>query len=143
MQFQQSMKILNKQPPFIKFLSFALLAIAINLVTSYVAGFQKLYTTVIYAIGTVFVICFMVLYKMGYEFAAKLASTIFFNVFFFTFSYIYGLRSMAFIFYFPFLVSYLYMYKDSATKTEAKIFTWTCFVFIITTFIVCTMDGCS
>lgn len=137
------MKTINKQPPFIKFLSFALLAIAINVVTSYVAGFAKVYTSAIYAGGTVLVVCFMVMYKMGYEFAAKLSSTIFFNAFFFTFTYIYGLRSMAFIFYFPFLVSYLYMYKDSATKTEAKIFTYTCFVFIIATFIICSMDGFS
>lgn len=124
-------------------MSFALLAITINLLTSYLAGFERVYTTVIYTIGTVLLVCFIVLYKMGYEFAAKFSSTIFFNAFFFTFSYIYGLRSMAFIYYFPFLVSYLYMYKDSATKTEAKIFTLTCFVFIIATFIVCTMNGYS
>lgn len=137
------MKILNKQPPFIKFLSFALLAIAINVLTSYLSHFDKVYTTAIYAFGIASIVCFMFLYKMEYEFAAKLLSTIFFNAFFFTFTYIYGLRSMAFIFYFPFLVSYLYMYKDSATKTEAKIFTLTCFVFIIATFVICTMDGYS
>lgn len=135
------MKILNKQHPFIKFLFFALLAIAINVLTSYIEEFEKVYTTIIYAVGTVLIVCFMVLFKMGYEFAVKLSSTIFFNAFFFIFTYIYGLQSMAFIYYFPFLVSYLYMYKDSASKTEAKIFTITCVVAILVTFLVCTMDG--
>jgi signal transduction histidine kinase/CheY-like chemotaxis protein len=135
------MKILNRQPPFIKFLLFALVAITINLVTSYVAGFEKVYTTVIYATGTVLVVCFIAMYKMGYTFAAKLSATIFFNAFFFTFSYVYGLQSMAFIFYFPFLISFIYMYKDSATKTEAKVFTWSSISCILLIFIVCTMDG--
>lgn len=135
------MKTLNKQPQFIKFLAFALLAITVNLVSSYVAGFARVDTSLLYTFGSVLLICFMLMYKMGYEFGAKLASAIFFNFFFFAFTYIYGLRSMAFIFYFPFLISFLYMFKDSATKTEAKIFASTCFVFILVIFVVCGMDG--
>ncbi|MDB5190453.1 MAG: response regulator [Segetibacter sp.] len=83
----------------------------------------------------------MAIYKIGYEGAAKMLSTLFFNVFFFTFSYIYGLQSMAFIFYFPFLVSYIYMYKDSANKVEAKFFVASCFVSLFTVFAICSMEG--
>lgn len=135
------MKLFYTQHRFTNFMLFALLAMAINLAAAYKAGYATVFSTIIYIAGSLLLIIFIVLHKLRYDVAAKILSALFFNTFFFIFTYYYGLRSLVFIYYFPFLVSYIYLYKDNATGKEAKVFTYSSFAFIIAIFFVCTMNG--
>lgn len=126
---------------FTNFLLFGLAAIAVNLLMGYIAGYATAYSNSVYVTGSLLLVSFIILHNAGYEFTAKLLSTIFFNAFFFVFTQYHGLRSLVFIYYFPFLVSHVYMFKDSATKVEARIFIYTCMAFIIAEFIICPMEG--
>lgn len=137
------MNFLNKQHRFTNFMLFAIAAMLINLAAGHKAGYASFFSDAVYLSGCALLVCFIVINKAGHEFLAKLLSAIFFNAFFFTFTYYYGLRSLVFIYYLPFLVSYIYMYKESATKRDAKIFIYTSFGFVGAIFLTCDMNGLS
>lgn len=120
---------------------FAILAMFFNLFAGYKAGYATVFSTTVYLASTFLLCGFILLAKKGYEKTAILSATVFFNLFLFIFSYYYGLRSLVFVYYFPFLVSFVYMFYDSASKVEAKAFFYTSFAFISAIFIVCNMNG--
>ena len=135
------MKIHYRQHRFTNFMLFAIVAMLINITGGHLAGYATVFSTTIYAVGCLLLLGFIALHKKGYEFAAKLGSSIFFNAFFFTFTYYYGLQSLVFIYYIPFVVSYTFLYKEHTTKKEAKIFIYSAFISVVLIFLVCTMNG--
>lgn len=135
------MKIFTRNNQFTNFLAFAILAILINFFSAFKSGYATTFSSSVHLSGIVLLSGFIILERKGYEKTAMLLATIFFNAFFFTFTYYFGLRSLVFAYYFPFLVSFIYMFYGSASKREAKIFFLTCFAFITAIFLVCTMNG--
>lgn len=131
---------INKNP-LANFLFFALIAVILNLAATHKAGYATPFSTTIYSIGIFLLVLFIIINERGYERIAVFLSAVFFNAFFFTFSYYYGLRSLVFIYYFPFFISFIYMYKSSATKFGAQLFTYTSFAFIAAILLLCNMNG--
>jgi signal transduction histidine kinase len=135
------MQVFIKQHRFINFLLFALLGMVINLLSGYLAGYATTYSTTIYCVCSTLLLACLGLYKAGHRMYAKVLSTLLFNAFFFALSHYYGLRGMIFIYYFPFFVSYIYLYKEDASAREARLFAITCFAFLIAIFVICPMNG--
>jgi signal transduction histidine kinase/CheY-like chemotaxis protein len=135
--------VFNPRKRFVNFMLFAIVALLLNLLAGNVSGYADLVSNSIYTAGMLLLTVFIFLYKKGYDFGAKVMATFFFNIIFFVFTWYYGLRALIFIYYFPFLISFVYMFKDQATKTEARIFFYTSSAFITCTFLFCSMNGVS
>src|SRR5688572_7940982 len=114
--------VFNPEKRFVNFMLFAIVALLLNMLAGNASGYADLFSNLVFSSGILLLTIFIILHKNGYVFAAKVMATFFFNIIFFLFTWYYGLRALIFIYYFPFLISFVYMFKDQATKTEARIF---------------------
>ncbi|HEX2535248.1 MAG TPA: ATP-binding protein, partial [Chitinophagaceae bacterium] len=135
------MNLSNIQKRFTNFLLFAIGAILVNLVGGTVAGYGDVFSFSIYCSGVILLAAFILLNHKGYIVLSKILASLFFNAFFFTFTYYYGLRSLVFIYYFPFLVSFIYIFKDHGTRAEVLFLFYSCGASIVGIFLICTMNG--
>jgi signal transduction histidine kinase len=96
---------------FSRFMYFALVAIAINIGDSLYGSYKDYKAVYILSAAIPFVFLSLVLYKKSFVLAAIIISAVTFNCVFFLISLNIGLRGGTYLYYFPFILAYLYLFR--------------------------------
>lgn len=105
---------------FNRFMFFALVAIAINIADSLIGPFKDLYAAYVLSAAAVVILVCMLLFRRGYPLPAKIISAFTFNIVFFLISFNIGLQGGTYLYYFPFILAYLYLFR----MEEKPVYTW-------------------
>lgn len=118
---------------FNRFIYFALGDIAINIADSFYGPYKD-YTAIYILSATipVLIIC-LVLYKKNYKLSAKFISAITFNLVLFLITMHLGRRGGTYLYYFPFIICYIYLFRAEGKREYVWIFTATTMCFLIYT----------
>ena len=125
---------------FDRFIYFALAAIVINIGDS-LYGIYKDYTAVYELLGAIpFLILSLVLYKRNHRLAAKFISAVTFNLLFFLITMHIGQAAGTYLYYFPFILCYIYLFRAEGKTEYVLIFTIASLGFMIFTLLVAPDD---
>ncbi|HVG14324.1 MAG TPA: ATP-binding protein [Chitinophagaceae bacterium] len=128
---------------FVTFMLYASAACLINMFSSNTAGYADYFSNSVYLVGIFLLGLFCLLYRAGHKLTALLLSALFFNSFFTIFSFRFGLNSLICVYFFPFIISFIYMFQDECSKNYAKIFFLICACFITAVILFCPVDPVS
>jgi signal transduction histidine kinase len=118
---------------FNRFIYFALAAIAINIVNSLYGPYKDYKAVYILLIAAFFLIISLLLYKNNYSLAAKIISAITFNVVFLLITMHIGYKGGAYLYYFPFMLAYIYLFRTVSNKKYVHAFSIVSIGFLIFT----------
>jgi signal transduction histidine kinase/CheY-like chemotaxis protein len=134
-------RIFNPQNRFRNFMLIAMFVSVLLMIDDYITGVGDAFSYSVFSTGIVSLACLIMLYKKGHETAARVLSILLFNSIFFAFTFYFGLRSLSMIFYFPFLVSFIYMLKERGTRIEGTVLFGGSLLYIVACFSLCSLDG--
>ncbi|MEJ8843138.1 hypothetical protein WG954_12180 [Lacibacter sp. H375] len=117
---------------FNRFIYLALLAIGINIADSVQSGYGDFYDVYVLCIAACFLIFSLVLHYRKYTLWAKLVSALTFNVAFMLIGLHMGVKSATYLYYFPLILAYIYMFRTERKKQYVIIFSAVtiCFLFV-------------
>jgi glucose-6-phosphate-specific signal transduction histidine kinase len=120
---------------FNRFIYFALVAIAINIADSFYGPYKD-YTAIYILSATIPVLIIsLVLHKKNYRLSAKSISAIAFNVVFLLITMHIGQRGGTYLYYFPFILCYIYLFRAEGNRKYVWTFTTISLCFLVYTLI--------
>jgi signal transduction histidine kinase len=117
---------------FNRFIYLALLAIAINIADSVQSGYGDFYDVYVLIIAAFFLVVSLVLHQQKHTLAAKVLSCLTFNIAFMLIGLHMGVKSATYLYYFPLILAYIYMFRTEGKKRLVVIFSVVtiCFLFV-------------
>ena len=97
---------------FSRFIFLALIAIGINITDSIESGYSEYYDVYVLCVAAVLLLFSLALHYKGYTLAAKIISLLTFNVALFLISIELGIRSATYLYYFPLILVYIYLFRN-------------------------------
>lgn len=116
---------------FNRFVYLALVAIGINIADSLLSGFNEYYDVYVLSVTSVFLLVSLVLYNRGLTLLAKIVSLMSFNIAFFLISLELGIRSATYLYYFPLILVYIYLFRSEGSKKYVLLFSGVTIVFLL------------
>ena len=116
---------------FNRFIYLALLAIGINVADTMQSGYGDHYDVYVLAVAAVLLIASLVLHKRGHTLAAKIVSNLTFNVSFLLINLHMGIKSATYLYYFPLILAYIYMFRTEGKKYYVLIFSVVTILFLV------------
>lgn len=125
---------------FNRFIYFALAAIVINIANSLYGPYKDYIAVYILSISAVILIISLVLNKKGYPLAAKTITALTFNMIFFLITMHIGLKGGSYLYYFPFMLAYIYLFRTTGNKRYVQAFSIISLSFLAVSLIVAPND---
>ncbi len=116
---------------FNQFVYFALLAIGINIADTFFSGFNEFYDIYILGVAALVLLVSLFLHQKGYTLAAKIISAFTFNIAFMLINLEMGIRSATYLYYFPLILAYIYMFRTEGKRRYVVIFSMVTIVFLV------------
>lgn len=117
---------------FNRFIYLALLAIGINISDSLLAGDRDQFDVNVLAVTAGVLVLSLLLHQRKYTLWAKIISALAFNVAFLLIGLQAGVKSATYLYYFPLILAYIYMFRAEGKKQWVVVFTivTVCFLFV-------------
>jgi signal transduction histidine kinase len=117
---------------FNRFIYLALLAIGINIADSLLAGDRDHFDVNVLAVTACVLVLSLLLHQRKYTLWAKIISALAFNVAFLLIGLQAGVKSATYLYYFPLILAYIYMFRTERKKQWVVIFSvvTVCFLFV-------------
>jgi glucose-6-phosphate-specific signal transduction histidine kinase len=125
---------------FNRFIYFALAAIVINIANSLYGPYKDYIAIYILSITAVILIVSLILNKKNYPLAAKTITALTFNMVFFLITMHIGLKGGAYLYYFPFMLAYIYLFRTTGNKKYVQAFSIVSLSFLAVSLIVAPND---
>lgn len=116
---------------FNRFIYIALLAIGINMADTFQSGYGDHYDVYVLAVAAVLLVLSLLLHRKGHTLAAKIVSGLTFNVSFLLITLHVGVKSTTYLYYFPLILAYIYMFRTEGKKQYVVIFSTVTILFLI------------
>lgn len=116
---------------FNRFVYLALIAIAINIVDSVQSGYGEFYDVYVLSVTSVLLLVSLLLHSRGFTLLAKVISLMSFNIAFFLISLEMGIRSATYLYYFPLILVYIYLFRSEGSKKYVLIFSGITILFLL------------
>jgi len=116
---------------FNRFVYLALIAIVINIVDSVQSGYGEYYDVYVLSVTSVLLLGSLLLHSRGFTFWAKVISLMSFNVAFFLISLELGIRSATYLYYFPLILVYIYLFRSEGSKKYVLLFSGVTILFLL------------
>ncbi len=118
-------------PGFNRFITSGLIAIILNIIDTVVSGYQNKHDVVILSVTAVVLVVSLFIYNRGFTLYAKLLSLFAFNVSFLLLSFYLGTRSATYLYYFPLMLVYIYLFRTEGKRQYIIIYTFITIVFLL------------
>lgn len=117
---------------FNRFIYLALLAIGINVADSVQSGYGDFYDVYVLLVASCILVVSLVLHRRKYTLSAKIVSGVTFNVAFMLIGLHMGIKSATYLYYFPLILAYIYLFRTEGKRQYVVIFSVVtiCFLFI-------------
>lgn len=117
---------------FNRFIYIALLAIAINILDSVQSGYGDFYDVYVLTVAACILVVSLLLHEQKYTLWAKIVSGLTFNVALLLIGLHTGVKSATYLYYFPLILAYIYLFRTEGKKRIVVIFSAVtiCFLFI-------------
>ncbi|RXK62380.1 hypothetical protein ESA94_05050 [Lacibacter luteus] len=116
---------------FNRFVYLALIAIAINIVDSIQSGYAEYYDVYVLSVTSLLLVGSLVLHSRGFKLLAKVISLMAFNIAFFLISLELGIRSAVYLYYFPLILVYIYLFRTEGRKKYVLLFSGITILFLL------------
>jgi signal transduction histidine kinase len=116
---------------FNRFVYLALIAIVINIIDSVQSGYGEYYDVYVLSVTSVLLLGSLLLHSRGFTFWAKVISLMSFNVAFFLISLELGIRSATYLYYFPLILVYIYLFRSEGSKKYVLLFSGVTILFLL------------
>ena len=116
---------------FSRFIFLALIAIGINITDSIESGYSEYYDVYVLCVAAVLLLFSLALHYKGYTLAAKIISLLTFNVALFLISIELGIRSATYLYYFPLILVYIYLFRNEGRRRYVLVFSSMTLLFLI------------
>ena len=107
---------------FNRFIYLALLAIGINIADSIFSGYGEYFDVYVLSPAALVLVVSLLLHHRKYTLWAKIISALTFNVAFLLIGLNMGVRSATYLYYFPFILAYIYMFRTEGKGQYVAIF---------------------
>jgi signal transduction histidine kinase len=116
---------------FNRFIYLALVAIGINVADTFQSGYGDYYDVYVLSVAAVLLIASLAMHARGYTLAAKITSNFTFNIAFLLINLDAGIKSATYLYYFPLILAYIYMFRTEGKKKYVLIFSGTTILFLV------------
>lgn len=116
---------------FNRFIYLALLAIGINMADSIQSGYGDYYDVYVLSITAVVLLFSLLLHKRKHTLAAKIVSNFAFNIAFLLINLRMGIKSATYLYYFPLILAYIYMFRTEGRKKYVLLFSGITILFLV------------
>lgn len=116
---------------FNRFIFLALIAIGINIVDSALSGYGEYYDVYVLSVASLLLIGSLILHSRGFTLLAKAISLMTFNIAFLLISLKLGIRSATYLYYFPLILVYIYLFRSEGSKKYVLLFSGVTVVFLL------------
>ena len=123
---------------FNRFIYFALIAVTINIADSLLGPYKDYQAVYILSITALILIVSLVLNKKNYFLAAKIITAITFNVIFLLITLHIGNKGGTYLYYFPFMLAYIYLFRTEKNKKVVRVFSIVSISFLVFSLIIAT-----
>lgn len=107
---------------FNRFIYIALVAIGINITDSVTSGYSDFYDVYVLSVAAVVLVVSLLLHHRKYTLWAKVISALTFNVAFLLIGLHVGIKSATYLYYFPLILAYIYMFRTEGKGHYVAIF---------------------
>lgn len=117
---------------FNRFIYLAILAIVINIADSIMSGYGDFYDVYVLTVAACILVVSLLLHEYKYTLWAKIVSGLTFNVALLLIGLHTGVKSATYLYYFPLILAYIYLFRTEGKKRLVIIFSAVtiCFLFI-------------
>lgn len=116
---------------FNRFIFLALIAIGINITDTLVSGYNEYYDVYVLVVASVILLFSLALHQRGFTLQAKIVSLLTFNIAFSLISIELGIRSATYLYFFPLILVYIYLFRNEGRKRYVLLFSVITLVFLI------------
>ncbi|WP_144887036.1 hypothetical protein [Lacibacter cauensis] len=116
---------------FNRFVYLALIAIGINIVDSVLSGYGEYYDVYVLSVASLLLIGSLILHSRGFTLLAKAISLMTFNSAFLLISLKLGIRSATYLYYFPLILVYIYLFRSEGSKKYVLLFSGVTILFLL------------
>ncbi|MEJ8818785.1 hypothetical protein [Lacibacter sp. H407] len=116
---------------FKRFIYLALIAIIINIADSILSGYGEYYDVYVLTAAGFFLLLSLLLHQKDHTLAAKILSAVTFNVAFLLINLKLGVRSATYLYYFPLILAYIYLFRTEGKRRYVVLFSVVTILFLI------------
>lgn len=116
---------------FNRFVYVALLAIGINIIDTFQSGYGEFYDVYVLSITAAALLVSLLLHQRSHTLAAKIVSGLAFNIAFLLINLEMGVRSATYLYYFPLILAYIYMFRTEGKRRYVVLFSIVTILFLM------------